>query len=1323
MSFNSTTHSSGGSSDSNNNTTTNTIDIDKCVTILQANLRKSNPCNERFYQCIQAEKKRGIGLIAGFQEPNINKQTGKIPTLPNNSMIYHREAKRDTPTRAALYFSREIHLQPVPEFIGPDTAVGVWTYEKSNGNKSNVFVASVYMDITNPRVWSPKFHKFIQFIKQKNADAIILTDSNCHSVTYGSLTTNKRGEKLEALLLEHDLIVHNKGSLPNAYTYHRGEDIRTIIDISITTNSISRYVHNWEVNDKLGVSDHRLIQFDLGFKSSIPELQRDFTKGSWPKWRTEIDKKPYPQDTVYTIKKLEKQGNDIIERFIKGLDKTHPQRPVSTELPDLRHWDAEVTAADKKVKKRKDQWRRHKSRRTSARIIRAQYQYKQALKKAQRRCWQNFTETRKNPKDVAKFNKILNHKAMNAMGLMNDDEGVPLGPSDSLDLMAKTHFPECTNSPPRRKKQRGKCDLTKCDSLGYVTVETVKRAFESFGPYKAPGPDGLKPIVFTNLSQKALDHLVNLFKASILLGYTPTRWTQTRVTFINKPGKPSYTTPRSFRPISLMSFIMKGLERIILWHLEATAFKDHPLNKNQHAFRKGYSTESALSNMTEYIEQALIKNQYALGVYLDIQGAFDNVTTDAMIKGMRKKKVDENIIKWYKQFLQTRQIEIDYRGNKTTRFLTKSTPQGGVLSPIMWNLAFDSLLDLFPDNGRVKMVGFADDGGMVIKGNNPENMVSVMQSALKKVEKWGERQKLHFAPQKTVVVFYNRKQKKKFDVSKVTKLKLNGQELNYSKQVKYLGILFDHRLSWQPHIKQRINNAKNLLFKLRGATGKLWGLNPKMCLWLYKAIVRSMLVYGSLVWMRETYLKTVRKSLQSIQRQALMSMGHFRHSTPTAGLEVITHTLPLWLFIRQEAATAYLRTIKHEKIPRDKMHSKKGTLGKGHRQVCKEFLETIRYEEEATDQLQFPVRSWNKNFQIDEESFKKGEPVYGDLDIYTDGSKNEWGHTGAGLVVYRQNDEIYSDKYHLGSKISVFQSEMFALQKAGEYIKEKYDNANMNIQIHSDSLSSIQALRSNLITSEQVQYTTNILNSASQGNNVTIRWVKAHIGYTGNERADVLAKQGAEINSGTLEQGTPNRSKSVIHAAIKSAVVSLWNREWQASTTCRQTKHFFPEVSLSKSLEYTKCRRTVFSAVVQFITGHNFLGKHQCLVENGLHLPSQTKCSKCGEGVESPFHFLSECNALIFQRMQILGEECPQPPYSFKQTQILKFISEANIPTFEDTLDYNIQEIPKHDENDNVEDPMVDDEVNPDETFTDESDEEYEENDYASEYYDSELDY
>ena len=75
-------------------------------------------------------------------------------------------------------------------------------------------------------------------------------------------------------------------------------------------------------------------------------------------------------------------------------------------------------------------------------------------------------------------------------------------------------------------------------------------------------------------------------------------------------------------------------------------------------------------------------------------------------------------------------------GCEADTHLTQGTPQGGVLSPVVWNLGFDSLLAAF-DGDPAMAFGFADDLALVVTGADPASLVAAMQKAIIIAEKWG----------------------------------------------------------------------------------------------------------------------------------------------------------------------------------------------------------------------------------------------------------------------------------------------------------------------------------------------------------------------------------------------------------------------------------------------------------------------------------------------------------------------------------------------------------------------------------------------------------
>jgi hypothetical protein len=164
---------------------------------------------------------------------------------------------------------------------------------------------------------------------------------------------------------------------------------------------------------------------------------------------------------------------------------------------------------------------------------------------------------------MAKLSKILRAKPSSKLGLVKKPDGsLCTSPGESLATMVREHGPESvvTNlqaSPPPRGT------AVKVEPILWITPERTWAAINLFGPHKACGPDKLRPVVLQHLPREAVEALNNIFTALIELGYVPARWRSSDVIFIYKPGKTDFEKPRSFRPISLMSFVYKTLEKVI----------------------------------------------------------------------------------------------------------------------------------------------------------------------------------------------------------------------------------------------------------------------------------------------------------------------------------------------------------------------------------------------------------------------------------------------------------------------------------------------------------------------------------------------------------------------------------------------------------------------------------------------------------------------------------------------------------------------------------------------------------------------------------------
>jgi hypothetical protein len=126
------------------------------------------------------------------------------------------------------------------------------------------------------------------------------------------------------------------------------------------------------------------------------------------------------------------------------------------------------------------------------------------------------------------------------------------------------------------------------------------------------------------------------------------------------------------------------------------------------------------------------------------------------------------------------------------------------------------------------------------------------------------------------------------------------EEIEVVDTFKYLGILLDSRLDWNPHIDAKIKKAKKYLMMLHQGIGANWGPTPSITLWLWTGIVRPFLTYGATVWAQKTFQARTTKKLTKLQRLAMVLVAPMRQHTPTAGLEVVfgptapgtPHTIP-----------------------------------------------------------------------------------------------------------------------------------------------------------------------------------------------------------------------------------------------------------------------------------------------------------------------------------------------------------------------------------------------------------------------------------------------
>ena len=133
-----------------------------------------------------------------------------------------------------------------------------------------------------------------------------------------------------------------------------------------------------------------------------------------------------------------------------------------------------------------------------------------------------------------------------------------------------------------------------------------------------------------------------------------------------------------------------------------------------------------------------------------------------------------------------------------------------------------------------------------------------LQDALEVIEKCCREVQLSVNAQKSEAVIFTLK--RKLDCSPL--LQFNGVRISFQNTVRYLGVILDSKL---PHSESKSRRLSVLLAQCRRAISPQWGISPKLMLWLYTAVIRPALIYGSAAWVTAIETKANVALLEKVQ--------------------------------------------------------------------------------------------------------------------------------------------------------------------------------------------------------------------------------------------------------------------------------------------------------------------------------------------------------------------------------------------------------------------------------------------------------------------------
>ena len=512
-----------------------------------------------------------------------------------------------------------------------------------NNNTKRLFITSAYM----PHDEEIKEHlalKAIQQAEKGKCGIIVCADTNAHSTIWGNERNNARGNELETIIAKYNLNIKNTNM---EYTRSLGDN-KSTIDLTLT-NQYAPNMKNWQLLRGVSDSDHEIIQMQI--EEETPEtsakIRRDHKKCNTKLFRETLQqslisnpcKTPKGQNEIIrTRNDIDHTANTLTKHIRNSYDKSCPEikktnKPKNFWTRNIKSKHKRLIKARKRlsylkiIKWREEMFKEKKEYRKGRKIFR------KIMLKAHNKTKIKYFESIKKTRDIARLGKVLENNGQQLGTLIKTDGTYTTTPEETLNTLADELLGKPKNDNNMDKQQNNKLEQNKANLDKIFSMNRIKMAVKELKKNKCPGKDGIT----NEMIQESIDIIDNplqtLFKSCMAKGYVPKIWQNSNGTTIAKPGKTDYTKPKSFRIITLSSNLLKLMETLVLWHLQKDLKMEQSINKNQHGFRSGHATDTAVAKLIQKIQKTLLDpGNHALGIFLDINGAFDNLPFEAIKK-------------------------------------------------------------------------------------------------------------------------------------------------------------------------------------------------------------------------------------------------------------------------------------------------------------------------------------------------------------------------------------------------------------------------------------------------------------------------------------------------------------------------------------------------------------------------------------------------------------------------------------------------------------------------------------------------------------------
>ena len=630
-----------------------------------------------------------------------------------------------------------------------------------------------------------------------------------------------------------------------------------------------------------------------------------------------------------------------------------------------------------------------------------------------------------------------------------------------------------------------------------------------------------------HLPLKSLQTLLDIFNNMWETGKFPESWELATIIPIPKPGK-DHTEPTNYRPIALTSCLCKTLERMInarlVWYLEI----NNLISPVQSGFRSERSTNDNLVRLETFIRDAFVKKEHVVAVFFDLEKAYDTTWKYGILRDLHELGVKGRLANFLESFLVERSFQVRVGSTLSDTFrLSQGVPQGSILSTTLFNIKINSIMNCLDPKTDGSL--YVDDFCMCYRSKSMRTIERHLQQCINRIEDWALHNGFKFSKSKTQCVHFCQLRKVHDD----PELYLYGSLIPVVEDFKFLGVIFDRKLSFIPHIKYLKAKCLKALNLLKVLSHTNWGADRTVLLQLYRSLIRSKLDYGSIVYgsARKSYLMM----LDTVHHQGLrLALGAFRTS-PVESLYVEAEEPSLYLRREKLALQYAIRLAANPSNPTFKVtfaphisqdlidlyDNKPNAIRSFGLRIAPLLTSANINKEQIEIHSVSEIPSWcirkptidlslhsekksESNPHLLKQNFHELQSYYSDHEhIYTDGSKDE---EKVGCAAAKYDD---CKKMRIPDGSSVFTAEAKAIDLALDFVNNcTYTD---KFVIFSDSLSVLQALNHTSSKNSQNQHLLLKHHEISSSKSVIYCWIPSHIGIYGNEKVDKSAKESLDL--------------------------------------------------------------------------------------------------------------------------------------------------------------------------------------------------------------------